>query len=751
MQQASRSYKAEMRQNLRNHSYMRVTIGVVNQLAQSSAWIPDDGQYAYYSDLKAPLNDYRVEILYGTCDQDYTRADGSMYFLPREKRDVVLNQGIVTETLFGAIEVRFPIPYDLKGLTVEFGHTYPVDFQIQSDHHTARIQGNREGHFVTDEIFWGATFLRFVPETMSNGQGRLHIHQLTMGIGICFDDRKIRSVTRKEHISPIMEELPTIDLDLTVDNKNREFDIENESSTLHFLEAGQTVSVLYGQELGDGRVEWMPGASLQLREWSADDESMSLSASDRFETMDGIYYGGMYREEGISLYDLAVDVMEDAGIDERTYWFDTYLKDILVKNPMPPVAHREALQLIANAGRCILCQDRSGKIFMKSSFIPDMEASSESQTYFSHADRILDGSEKEEYGLTSRDFTNARSTQYFLPREETGASYLNTGYISEETAGGDGTFLKNPIVDIQLEAAYKCFGLCLEFGQNPPEEMVFHAYQDGELQEDHTVTELSRIMTVTHEFPEFDRLVLEFTKGPPDHRIVLHNVTFGDSTDYKLAYGTELTRTPKGTQLPKVKELQVIRTLYQKSNEEKELAKENVLVTAESNRYTVYFSNPSYGLSVSVTEQSDGRRATIVDSSSYFATIEITGGTGSCEVVISGREYITAQAKVGRQLHTTGSLEVWENPLISEVSHGADLAEWIGDYMRADREYDLQYRGEPRLDANDLAFLENKYVPDLLLRIYDHTLKFNGALSGTIKARRDMGGVAATKNRLVRT
>ena len=661
MQQASRSYKAEMRQNLRNHSYMRVTIGVVNQLAQSSAWIPDDGQYAYYSDLKAPLNDYRVEILYGTCDQDYTRADGSMYFLPREKKDVVLNQGIVTETLFGAIEVRFPIPYDLKGLTVEFGHTYPVDFQIQSDHHTARIQGNREGHFVTDEIFWGATFLRFVPETMSNGQGRLHIYQLTMGIGICFDDRKIRSVTRKEHISPIMEELPTIDLDLTV------------------------------------------------------------------------------------------DVMEDAGIDERTYWFDTYLKDILVKNPMPPVAHREALQLIANAGRCILCQDRSGKIFMKSSFIPDMEASSESQTYFSHADRILDGSEKEEYGLTSRDFTNARSTQYFLPREETGASYLNTGYISEETAGGDGAFLKNPIVDIQLEAAYKCFGLCLEFGQNPPEEMVFHAYRDGELQEDHTVTELSRIMTVTHEFPEFDRLVLEFTKGPPDHRIVLHNVTFGDSTDYKLAYGTELTRTPKGTQLPKVKELQVIRTLYQKSNEEKELAKENVLVTAESNRYTVYFSNPSYGLSVSVTEQSDGRRATIVDSSSYFATIEITGGTGSCEVVISGREYITAQAKVGRQLHTTGSLEVWENPLISEVSHGADLAEWIGDYMRADREYDLQYRGEPRLDANDLAFLENKYVPDLLLRIYDHTLKFNGALSGTIKARRDMGGVAATKNRLVRT
>ncbi|MFQ7877084.1 hypothetical protein, partial [Enterocloster sp.] len=58
------------------------------------------------------------------------------------------------------------------------------------------------------------------------------------------------------------------------------------------------------------------------------------------------------------------------------------------------------------------------------------------------------------------------------------------------------------------------------------------------------------------------------------------------------------------------------------------------------------------------------------------------------------------------------------------------------------------YRGEPRIDANDIAFLENKYVPDLLIRVTDHTLKFNGGLSGTIKARRDMSYVATAKNRL---
>ncbi len=34
--------------------------------------------------------------------------------------------------------------------------------------------------------------------------------------------------------------------------------------------------MLYGQELDDGTVEWLPGATVSLKEWSADDEEMSF-------------------------------------------------------------------------------------------------------------------------------------------------------------------------------------------------------------------------------------------------------------------------------------------------------------------------------------------------------------------------------------------------------------------------------------------------------------------------------------------
>ena len=750
MQAASNEYKDMMRRKWRNPlSYLRVTIGLINQQAQASAYIPERDVYTYYSDLVKPMDNYKVQELYATCDQDYTTVDGSMYFLPKDAADVVLNQGIVTDGLKGEIEIRFPVQYDIKGLTVEFGKAYPVEFTIISDNRTLNVTNNADGHYVTEEIFEGATFLRFVPAAMVNGQSRFRIDQITMGIGVYFDSKKILSATKKEHISPISEELPTIDFDVTVDNKDRAYDVENEESTVNFLEIGQQVEVLYGQAMDDGTIEWILGTSLALKSWSADDTEMDFQASDCFDGMDSIYYRGQYHPNGMSLYDIAVDVLTDAQVDYRNYWIDPYLKDVLVVNPMPVVTHKEALQLIANAGRCILYQNRAGRIILKSSFVPDMVATSDNETYFSHAAAILDHAKKETYALPGQDYTGVSSTQYFLPRQTDGITYLNTGYVSEAVAGDNGLFADNPTVGITMEAAYKCFGLTLEFGQNCPDTVMFHAYYNGALQEDYMVSGLTQTYVVGHEFPEFDFLELEFVRGCPNNRVVLDNITFGDSTDYILEYGVELTKTPKGTQLARVRELQVVRTMYNLSTDDtKELVRETIAVTEQDKQYTFYLSNASYDLSVMLIEPSEGQTATIIGSSAYYATVELTGIAGVTEVVVMGKEYLITQTKVSRQLNPTGSLETWENPLVSDGAHAANLADWIGDYLKSDREYDLQYRGEPRMDANDIAFLENKYVPDLLIRVTDHTLKFNGGLSGTIKARRDMSYVATAKNRL---
>ena len=115
MQAASSKYKEVMRRKWRNPlAHLRVTIGLINQEAQASAYIPDPVRYTYFSNLKKPMDNYKVQELYGTCDENYTQVDGSMYFLPREAGAVVLNQGLVTEDLLGDIEIHFPVQYDCR-------------------------------------------------------------------------------------------------------------------------------------------------------------------------------------------------------------------------------------------------------------------------------------------------------------------------------------------------------------------------------------------------------------------------------------------------------------------------------------------------------------------------------------------------------------------------------------------------------------------------------------------------------------
>ena len=71
MQAASNAYKELMRRKWRNPlSYVRVTIGLINQQAQASGYIPETENYTYFSNLIRPMDNYQGTELYATCEQD---------------------------------------------------------------------------------------------------------------------------------------------------------------------------------------------------------------------------------------------------------------------------------------------------------------------------------------------------------------------------------------------------------------------------------------------------------------------------------------------------------------------------------------------------------------------------------------------------------------------------------------------------------------------------------------------------------
>lgn len=102
----------------------------------------------------------------------------------------------------------------------------------------------------------------------------------------------------------------------------------------------------------------------------------------------------------------------------------------------------------------------------------------------------------------------------------------------------------------------------------------------------------------------------------------------------------------------------------------------------------------------------------------------------------SGYEYVVDESYLTVQHNENGEERQWKNPLISTTEPARDLEEWLASYYLGDVEYQVSWRGDPSVDANDLFYLELKNRDRALIRGYENTLKFGGAWEGTIKARK---------------
>lgn len=739
MQLATTAYKQQMEQHLRNHSYCVVTIGAINQLAQQNARITSE--LSYISNSTLLLDGQVPELRYATLEQNWFRTDGSMLFPERPNTSSYFyNQGAVSKNILGAITFTFPVAYDIKGLTIDFAPNYPTDFTVTNGTNTYTYTGNNDAHFVTDAIFDSTSYITITPTAMVNGSDRLRIDIIYFGVGIQFTNQKLQSVQKRENVSAITESLPAIDLSVTIENYDKAWNVNNSSSSINYLETGQDVKVTYGYELNDGSIYWIDGAECDLKSWKANEREMSFEAQDKLaKYTENIYYGGEYYTNGITLYNLAILVLNDAGVDDDMYVLDNYLKRVTVRNPLPAVSHAECLQIIANCGRCRLFTDRLGRICIQAAFEMEinterMSISSSDATPFSSLKSVIVQSEMQsDYAMMTQDYFKMDASMYFLPRN---APYLVTGFVSKQVSNASGVFSSNPKITVGLESSATFFGINLTFAANPPKALKIHSYYEGALVETYNIEQdFELVNQIEHEFPRMDSFVIEFTRTVPNNRIYLSAITFGEQTDYKFTR-TNMTGIPTGEREGKIKDVHVIKSVYSQGTELQTIANETVNLTG-LDTYTFYFSSPSHNYSAKINNNTAG----IVDASAYFITLNTSQFSGSCEIVVNGYSYVVTEVPYVRVLNTTGTNKTWTNPLVSDDTVASLLAEWIGDYYDNNAIYTVNYRGEPRLDAGDYAFMDDDYLQNMMVQIESHDLSFNGALSGSVTARLARNGV----------
>ena len=747
MYQTSQEYKESMKRPVRNQSYMKIQLGLINQEAQQTAGLSDTNKYPDFSDAESIFNQHTVRR-YATYESNFWKANGISFFLPEKKSDY-RKDGITSTNLFEeSFHVKFVFgcgKSDIKGLTIKFGRNYPTKFTIVTDNATSFEYENTEELFKSDDVFENTESIELVITEMNVPNARVRIDYIIFGLGLEYDDEWISEASSNTTLSAINEDLPESEFKVTLCNDNQLFNVDNPSSDINFLESGQKVNVMMGYMLDDGNIEWIKMHSLYVSEWSADDSSATITAVDILKYLDEKYYKGIYYEDGISLYDLAVLVLTDAGLNEDEYYIDSYMKKVYVHNPLPNVTHKEALQIIANAGRCIMDYDRNGKIRIRVAFKPTYDTTSNGETYFSIAPTIANVPETILYATYEPNFWKADGGKLFVPTDH----HQDTGYISTSISDENGKFDANPMLTRTLEAKYKAYGIMINFSGNLPKKIVIRTYADDVLNNTLTITSgIEQATEIDYDFPEYDRLEIEFPETEPNSRIHIDYLSLGAETSYSLEYD-DLYSTPVGTQLEKIKNVKVSRSLYSKSATKEDLTSETITYSGENQIY--YLNDPCYGYSVAISNAESGQSAKIVSSGAYYVEVAFSGvKTGeNIEVAITGYKYNVATSYYSQPVHNRGTEKEWKNPLISFDDHCQEVAKWLADYFASGIEYELDYRGEPAIDCGDVIGQENKYDPDLKTIVEQSQITFkSGVLGGGLRTRRKEY-VARTKNRLV--
>lgn len=740
MQKVSKAYKESMKSSLRERAYIMISFGLVNQEAQAKATV-DNGSYAYYSNKDNIFGEHIDDTVYATLEEEFTKVDGSMFFLPRATEGGryydtgIVSDKLVSEARCEVIISLNTIATDFKGLTINFGENYPVDFDIVgSTGQTIEFRGNTKSKWSTEEVLENTTYIKLVFYKMKNPQSRLRIYSIMFGYGLVYYNDSVMSSALDSYVSPIGADVPQFDFSVTLKNYDHYFNVDNPNSAINYLETGQEMDIMYGyQTPGSDTIEWIQGNHLWCSEWESDDNTATIRCQDIFRNMDGEYVKGLYSAAGKSYYALAEEILKDAGISE--YYIDPRLKKLYSNNPIPRVKYKEALQIIANACRCVLTQSRDGKVQIKSNFMPSASIATNGEETYSNAANVLTDTPKVEYATLAGNYTPTDGTMFFLPRN--GKAALTTGYVSKEISGANGTFTKNPVVTITMEAIRAYYGLKLVFGTALPAAFTIRTYKGGEPVNEYPVEkdEINTTSIILRDFDDFDVMKIEFTKtAEPYNRIVLNYFSLSDVVDFTMNR-RDMTSSPKAIKQELIKEVIVPCYTYQENNREENLVYEDIDVVAGEVE-TYYIQDPSYGYKVKLDEVEG--KATVVAWSNYFVTIKFNA-TGSFKLEVQGYQYKIVEKYATVSLNARGKTVKWKNPLISNTTMANELAAWLADYYTAGIEYEYDTRGNPELDATDIVYQENEFHDGMRVNIYRHTVNFKQAFSGRVTARR-IGG-----------
>lgn len=383
MQTVSEKWKNVHKQSLLGESFVEVSLDIADPDAIADASSQDNGA-VYISDSSQVVSEVDKNVVpYCTLEQNIWLLDGGRKAIPESN---YTNSGYVGDTLSDdvcvfsnktpTITINFTRAFEnlIPGITItwsvahgEFADSFIVT-AYNGDTVVAKkeVIGNRDVKSIVwmDIIDYDRIVIQIKKWCLPYHRAR--VEEIFVGMNRVYSKTDLFDYSHTQLVDPVSTSLPKMEIAFSIDNVDSEYNPYNTEGMSKYLMSRQEVKARYGLKLNDGTIEWIKGGTFYLSEWYAKQNGMTadFTARDLLEFMSATYVDN-HDLSPRTLYELAEIVLTAADLplnsDGSVKWFiDDSLKSITTTAPLPEDSLANCLQVIANAGECVLYQDRNG-------------------------------------------------------------------------------------------------------------------------------------------------------------------------------------------------------------------------------------------------------------------------------------------------------------------------------------------------------------------------------------------------------
>ena len=389
MQTVSENWKNAHKQTLLSESYVEVSIGIADPDALADASSQDNGA-VYISNTPQVVSEVDKNVVpYCTLEQNMWLLNGDRKAIPESDygdcgyiSDVLCDDTCVFSGKMPVVTINFNEVFTkiIPGITITWGKTYGefADNFIVRAYNGDTIVAEKEviGNLsvkslvVMDIDEYDRITIEVKKWCLPNHRAR--VEEIFVGLDKVYDKTELFDYSHSQSVDPVSTSLPKFEIKFSIDNVEGEYNPYNANGLSKYLMGRQEIKTRYGLKMNDGSVEWIKGGIFYLSEWYAKQNGMTadFTARDLLEFMSTTYHDTVTEIKSRTLFSLAEAVLKSAELplnsDGSVKWFIHPSLDDEEKfsttAPLPEDTLANCLQLIANAGECVLYQDRTGTL-----------------------------------------------------------------------------------------------------------------------------------------------------------------------------------------------------------------------------------------------------------------------------------------------------------------------------------------------------------------------------------------------------